>query len=324
MRTGLIVAASLALALAPFLSASTATARDIYVNNLDGDDRFTGQYPQRMSDVTGPVRTIQRALRLATQGDRIVLENTGQPYRESISLVGSRLSGYSFRPLVIEGNGAILDGSASVPPGAWEHYRGNVFRFRPPRLAYQQLFYSDRPLARVDADPEADEPPELAPLQWCLHKGHIYFSTKHERTDRPEDYYLTYACKQTGITLFHVDRVAIVDLTVQGFQLDGISLHNSARGVIVAGVTCRGNGRSGITVAGASQARISACLIGDNGSAQLLTLPCSETQIRDTALLSNTAPGWVDRGGRVYVEGKEVSGGLEELAPPPADEAGQP
>jgi hypothetical protein len=118
-----------------------------------------------------------------------------------------------------------------------------------------------------------------------------------------------------GITLYHVEHVGIVDLTIQGFQLDGISAFNSARDVTIAGVTCRGNGRSGIAVGGASQVLISACLLGDNGEAQLLTLPCSETGIQDTALLSNTAPGWVDRGGRVYVDGRRVEGGLEALAP---------
>ena len=51
---------------------------------------------------------------------------------------------------------------------------------------------------------------------------------------------------------------------------------------------------------GASLAEIDASLLGDNGQAQLLTLPYSETHLRSTHLLCNTAPGWVDQGGRVY------------------------
>ncbi|MHC4399790.1 MAG: right-handed parallel beta-helix repeat-containing protein [Planctomycetota bacterium] len=296
--------------------ASTTLARDIYVDNFAGDDAFTGQQPRSMSDMSGPVRSINRALKLARQGDRIVLKNTGEPYRESISVVGSRHSGYSARPLIIEGNGAILDGSAPVPAEAWEHYRGPVFRFRPPRLAYQQLFQNDRPVDRVIASRESDDPPPLGPLQWCLFRGHVYFSVDPDSTDLPRGHALTHTHRRVGITLFHVDRVAIANLTVQGFQLDGINACNSAREITLSGVTCRGNGRSGITVGGASQVRIDACLVGDNGEAQLTTLPCSETQITNTALLANTAPGWVDRGGRVYVEGKRVEGGLEELAPP--------
>ncbi len=320
MRTIARDCASVALAA---LLACAAAGREIYVNNVDGDDTFDGKHPKYAARA-GPVRSISRALKLASRGDRIVLENTGEPYRESVSLVGSRHSGNTLRPFVIQGNGAILDGSAPVPPEAWENYRGPVFRFRPPRLAYQQLFLGGRPVTRVIAGREADKPPELGPLEWCLYKGHIYFAVEPDATKLPQDYALRCTDKPVGITLFHVDRVAIVDLTVQGFQLDGINAHNSARRVTIAGVTCRGNGRSGITVGGASQAEIDACLVGNNGSAQLLTLPWSETAIRNTELLSNTAPGWVDQGGRVYIEGKRVRGGLEELVPDAPSQPGQP
>ena len=78
----------------------------------------------------------------------------------------------------------------------------------------------------------------------------IYFCV--ESSKLPGDYNLSYARDPTGVTLFHVDYVLIADLTVQGFQLDGINLQNSARDVTIVDVTCRGNGRSGIAVGGAS------------------------------------------------------------------------
>ena len=49
-----------------------------------------------------------------------------------------------------------------------------------------------------------------------------------------------------GITLYKVRDVAIGDLTVQGFQLDGINAFDGAFDIQLSGVTCRGNGRSGI------------------------------------------------------------------------------
>jgi hypothetical protein len=156
-------------------------------------------------------------------------------------------------------------------------------------------------------------PPKLQPRQWCLLEGQIYFCV--EPTKLPGDYKLACCHEQTGVTMFHVDRVVIADLTVQGFQLDGINLHNSARNVSLLGVTCRGNGRSGVTVGGASSAEIEASLLCDNGHAQLLTLPCSETRLRGTHLPSITAPGWIDQGGRVLVDGKPVKGGLDEFHP---------
>ena len=97
------------------------------------------------------MRTIAAALRTADSGDHIILAETEQPYRESISLVGRRHGGSTENPFVLEGNGAVLDGSADVPAAAWEHHEENVFRFRPPRMGPQQLFLDDRPAERVVA-----------------------------------------------------------------------------------------------------------------------------------------------------------------------------
>lgn len=293
--------------------ASPAGARDVYVNNQSGDDGATGFHAENKADRTGPVRTLAKALRLAQNGDHIVLANTGEPYRESVSLVGSSQGGTPARHFWIQGNGAILDGSAPVPEEAWEHFRGPVFRFRPLNSECQQLFYKDRPLPRVIASRFAAEPPKLEPLQWCLHNGALYFRVETDRM--PAQYGLTYAQKQTGITLYHVEHVTIADLAVQGFQLDGINAFNTARFVRLVNVTCRGNGRSGVFVGGASLVDIEGSVIGDNGMAQLLTEPLSETRVEQSRLLSNTAPAWVDHGGRVSIDGKPVQGGLDGRQP---------
>ena len=306
MRTLLSLAAAV---LTWLMLVSLAAGRDVYVDNLAGDDTFTGDRPDSTAARTGPVRTITRALRLARQGDRIVLAKTAEPYRESISLVGSRHSGFSFRRFVIAGNGAILDGSAPVPQEAWEHYDGPVFRFRPRHLEYQQLFLDDQPVPRVTASRPGQSPPALEPLQWCLHGAYIYFCVEWGKL--PENYPLTYADKRVGITLFHVDQVAVTDLTVQGFQLDGINAHNTARDVVIQNVTCRGNGRAGIAVGGASLVDVDECLIGNNGHAQLLVLPWSKTHVRNCQLLANTAPAVVHQGGQVYIDGRPMEGEVE-------------
>ncbi|MEN6451313.1 MAG: right-handed parallel beta-helix repeat-containing protein, partial [Thermoguttaceae bacterium] len=294
------------------LSALPSLGRDIFVDNRAGDDRSTGQQARGTSE-TGPVRTLGRALCLAQNGDAITMANTGLVYHESISLVGSRLSGSPQRPFVLRGNGAFLDGSAPIPPEAWRPYEGGVFRFRPRLMSYQQLFINDLPASRVIATGASHRPPKLRPREWCLLDGQIYFCVEPGKL--PRDYRLTCAAGRTGITLFHVENVVIADLTVQGFQLDGISAFNSVRGVSLVNVTCRGNGRSGVTVGGASAATIANSLLANNGTAQLLTLPYSETRLAATHLLSNSAPGWVEQGGRVFLNGKRIEGGLDEFRP---------
>mgnify|MGYP000929366390 CR=1 FL=1 len=302
-----------------WLAASSAAARDIYVSNGSGDDRFNGLQQAPVPGGNGPVRTLDMALRLAQQGDRIVVENTGTPYRESLSLVGSRHSGYADFPFIILGNGAVLDGSAPVPAPVWEHYRDAVFRFQPPRVEYQQLFLNGRPASRVAASAASEEPPKLNALEWCLHRGYIYFAV--EGSKLPADYPLSYAARPAGISLLAVQNVLIRDLVIQGYHLDGINALNSCQRVRVERVTCRGNGRSGVATGGASLVDLQDCVLGNNGAAQLLTLPWSETFLRRCDLLSNTAPAWVDQGGKLYRDGEEVRGGLDDFRSQPGPDA---
>ena len=276
-----------------------AAARDFFVDSRIGDNRATGQHPERSGDLTGPVRTIGKALAMAEAGDTLVLAPNSGPYHESFSLVGSRYSGAA-HPFTIRGNGAILDGTLPVQREAWEPYQGPVFRFQPRLAGYQQLYLGGRPAPRVAVAASARRPPPLQAGQWCMLGGLIYFAV--ESTKLPGDYDLRAAGRQTGITLYHVERVAIFDLVVQGFQCDGISAFNSARDVLLNGVTCRGNGRAGIAVGGASTVEILGSLLGDNGTAQLLTLPASDTRVARTQFLSNTAPGWGDHGGRTLFD----------------------
>jgi hypothetical protein len=293
---------------------SAAVGREIYVNNTTGEDRFDGSSPQALDGPVGPLKTLALAAKIARAGDKIVLAKTDQPYRESITLWGSHNSGDASLPFYIEGNGAVLDGSSVIAASDWEPYRKAIFRFRPPKLGFQQLFLNDRPAVRVHAPKQGADLPELEPLQWCLRDGVIYFCV--EPTKLPENYALSYAAMPVGITLLHVERVVIADLTIQGFQLDGINAANSAFDVRLAGLVLRGNGRSGLAVGGASEVALVAALVGNNSQAQLLTLPYSHTFVMNSNLLSNSAPAWVDQGGQTTIDGKSVSGGQEEIQTP--------
>lgn len=287
-------------------AAAPAFGRDIFVDNVAGDNARLGVRPRELGELNGPVRTIARALQLANGEDRIVLAKTGVPYRESISLVGGAHSGSREQPFVIEGNGCILEGAAPVPVELWEHDRGEVFRFRPARMAYNQLFLGGRPLKFIRPASHAGLPPKLQPLEWSLCGGYIYFCVEPGKL--PGDYPLWAPAERVGITLYEVHDVVIRDLTVQGFSLDGISVFDGVRDCVLASVTCRGNGRSGIAVANASKVRVVDALLGDNLLAQLLTEGLSVTSVEESDLLSHVAPAIVRRGGTVVVDGTPFTG----------------
>jgi hypothetical protein len=287
--------------------ANLTFARDLYVDNRAGDDRFDGGAATSVEPGLGPFRTLSRAVCAARAGDRILLANTGRAYRENISLVGSRHSGTAYSPFVIEGQGAVLDGSALVPPNAWQFAASDVFRFQPERKAYQQLFLNGYPVPRVEPAAGDTRLPRLEPQQWALVDGWIYFCVEPGKL--PQDYLLTYAKLSVGITLYKVDDVLIHNLTVQGFQLDGINFHDATGPCRLIDVTAWNNGRSGVAVVGASTAELHSCWLGANGLSQLLIVDYSTCDLIHTAVVGGAATKWiVGKNARLNVDGVPIMG----------------
>ena len=262
MRTWVMLLA-LAVALA---ACRVGVSRDLYVNNVIGNDRLSGMR-ELSNERQGPVRSIQRALRLTQPGDHVHIARTDAPYREQISISGPCLRGRADRPFIISGNGAVLDGTVVAEQGAWQHEAGDVFALRPRRLAYQQLYRGTAPAKRVRLVDFTAVDERLQPLEWALASDRILFRV--ERGQLPAAYELRHAGLQTGITLYNTEHVRIENLVIQGFQQDGINAHDLARDCVIAGVECRANGRSGISVGGLSRITISGSNLYDNGVAQL-------------------------------------------------------
>jgi len=283
------------------LAAFPAVARDVFLNNRAGDDHFDGRFEMGQGGVSGPVQSFAKALRIADSGDRIIVANTGEPYRESVSLSGLKHSGFTFKPLVIDGNGATLDGSA--PAEGWQPVAGDVLRFRPELMAFGALFAHGQPLARASAGLPSEGIPALKPLQWTLREGWIYFRVEPDRL--PDYYQLTYARLQVGLTLYKVEQVAITNLVVQGFELDGINCQD-VRTTTLDHITARWNGRSGIAVCGASHAVLDGCLVEGNGQSQLHIEGTSEVGATGCELVPKSAPNWLLLGGRLMIDGKEA------------------
>jgi hypothetical protein len=311
-------------------AAMPLAARDIFVDNTTGNDRNIGTSNTNSSLGGGPCRTIARALRVADEGDRIIIANTGEPYRESLTLFGLRNSGTPKYPFTIVGNGAVLDGSVPVNPRGWQFYDNDIFRLTPARTSYQQLFLAGIPLPRVLLDNNELRLPKLRPFHWCLFERQIYLSMKPPTEDdlayaadsgdellqqlytqepwkySPGEYDFSIAGLPVGITLYDVRNVIIADLFVQGYQLDGINAHDKAFSVELLGITARGNGRSGISIGGASRVKIAESAARYNGAAQVRTEGYSHTMIVGSEILSGTAVPLLREGGEVSIDGLNV------------------
>ncbi|HBT76865.1 MAG TPA: hypothetical protein DEB39_08040 [Planctomycetaceae bacterium] len=258
-----------------------SSGRDIFVNNKTGDDQRNGVGDRAVAETSGPVRTIRRALELARNGDRIILMPTGIPFHESITLARFKHSGQKGFPFVIEGNGAILDGTEPLEPDVWEPAGGNLFRFMPPVNTSDFVYFSiidrNRPLTYVPADRASKTVPPLEENQWTFLGGKVYLMAGNGKTPRSKaDYDLVYTSLFSGITLTHVEHVRIHDVTVQGFQIDGIAAFNSAREIVLDNVASSNNGRSGLSIGGASLLAAGFCTFAGNLETQILAQPLSK------------------------------------------------
>jgi hypothetical protein len=287
-----IAAVTLVLVLANW---SSASARDIFVNNVLGDDRRGGTMAAVGDEGIGPCRSISKALRIARPGDHIIVANTGQPYRESITVQGPCHSGLDRFPTIISGNGATLDGSQSLLGAYWEFAGETMFRTRPINKSFQQLFLSGQPLVRKQ--PLPSEFPKLAPREWCLFQGWIYFAVDPAKL--PEDYDLSCCGEQVGITLYNVHDVIIQDLNVRGFWLDGVNCHDNVSRADLLRIQSAENGRSGFSVGGCSKVRIDTCVAGGNGAAQVRLEGVCQVELLDNTLDTATAPAIVREGGKI-------------------------
>lgn len=271
-----------------------AVARDLYVDNLAGDDGRNGQSSDSRGLVSGPCRSIGRALRLAGPGDRIIVAATGEPYRESITLQGGWHSGTELQPFRIVGNGAVIDGSAPIIHSRWEHETGDLFSVELNRRSHQQLSLGDQLLVRRHRVASLDE---IQPLEWMLSGGKIYFRV--EDGFLPSSYELRAGNWPVGITLYEVRNVVISDLVVRGFQLDGVNAHDSAMRVDLVSVSANDNGRAGIVVAGSSRVRLVNCAAKGNGQSQLRVEGFCEATIAGGTFDEASAPKLIHEGGRV-------------------------
>lgn len=264
-----------------------AAARDIFVHNQAGDDRSNGATAEQVDEKLGPVRTIRRAVQIAQKCDRIVVANTGVPYRECVTLQGGRNSGLPGVPFILEGNGAVLEGSRKLSFSDWRPVGKDLFGYYPKKITYTRLYLDGKPAEQVAVPADAKSLPALEPKQWARFGGVVYFRV--EPTKMIDDYDLSASQHDVGVTLYQVEHVIVANFVVQGYRLDGFNAADNMRDALVEGVVSRGNGRSGLTVAGSSRLTVAGSVLGDNVEAQLRVEGHSIAKVEETKLLGDEA-----------------------------------
>lgn len=102
-----------------FSLCEAAAGRAIHVNPRSGADSAEGSADR-------PLATIRRAITLARPGDTIFLDPQGSPYGEQILFADK--SGTESEPIVLDGQGAVIDGSVPIRPEEWEPVSDGLYK----------------------------------------------------------------------------------------------------------------------------------------------------------------------------------------------------
>jgi hypothetical protein len=272
-RTGTGLLPGLVLGL---IAATTASADTVYIDSRLGNDGLDGSTQTQVSDHSGPVRTLTRAVRLVGPGDQIILANNGTPYMGGLSLYGLQQSGSLALPIQIIGNGCVLSGAKPVDPAAWQMVTDTVWSVTPFHKGWYQLVLDEQAVPETPCPVDAATRPELPENSWCAFQGRIYYRPPQGQ-DAP-NLKLSLADEQVGLSLVAAEHIVVRDLTIRHFRQDGVNLFDRCREVTLVNVTCEGNGRAGIVVGGTSSVqllnvtsrgnRVASLLIEDLGTAE--------------------------------------------------------
>lgn len=263
-------------------SALLATARggDIYVDNRNGNDANDGTAPTVRTILTGPVKTIARALQRIQPGDALVLTRNEEPYFESLVLAGGKYRGASTVPFVVRGNGATLCGLRRLPADGWRPAGEGLWQLNFTRKGWGRLFRNGVPYPEQVSASGQDPLTALADGSWWQQRGVVY--VRHEKRSVPTEHEWTYAAVDFGVSLVDGRFVEITDLNVLGFRIDGVNVDNASRSVVLKNVSSSQNGRAGLAVGGSSRVTLEACRFADNGRYSLLVTEAAGVGHDDT------------------------------------------
>jgi hypothetical protein len=288
------------------LVARTAWPVDRYVDNEFGDDAFDGLAPLPIAALSGPTRTISRALARARSGDTIHLANHGVAYTELLSISGPRFSQGDGATLTIEGHGAIISGALPIPASAWRALGNGLWKFAPRRKAYYQLIENGGALPEVESSGDDEPLPELEPGEWCAWRGAIHYRARPDARQTPPERSLEFAALETGLTLLDARGIRVRNLTFRHFWLDGVNASDRTHDVVLENVQLLENGRCGLYGGGTSRVSLLKGVVRGNREAQVINAELARTELREITLGEETGVPFRIRGGRVFVDGEEI------------------
>jgi Protein of unknown function (DUF1565) len=221
------------------LSGSALIAREIQVNPSTGTDSADG--------ISQPVKTIARGLKLVQAGDTVHL--MPGTYRESA--VFNNRSGEPGKPIILDGHGAVLEGSEPLKASDWQEVAPGLFRndnlLRTDEAVLQRWFFvfdgKMNHMGRTSKGASAalKMPEDLQVGEWTFLKnpsravagsqqGFGSFYIKLEQGSKLEDAHIAAPIRSAGVQFSGKNSHIIVrNVTATHVYNDGVNVHGTTR-----------------------------------------------------------------------------------------------
>jgi hypothetical protein len=215
---------------------------DVHVNQDTGNDQSDGQAPERA------VKTLHRAVAIRKPADRIIIHNTTTPYRESLELIGQM--GTPDQPLVIEGNGAVLEGLVITQPREWKDEGKGII---------STAWGADWGFTVVADGKEGNRAASLDKMEpgesfgdYTAHRGYYRLlpsqSIDKTRLETPRGF--------CGVCIDDSSHIIIRNLICQYFWNDGFNIQGDSQDIRLEDIVGRFNGDEGVSAHGTADVTV--------------------------------------------------------------------
>jgi hypothetical protein len=201
----------------------------LYVDPDTGDDSATGREK--------PLRSIARAIKLAEPGDIIHLAPV--TYFQSADFFNKH--GTLEKPIVLDGHGAVLDGSEPVRASEWEALGEGLFRrahlfprFDKAMLGRWYFLWNGRMnhMGRTSKGPSAalKKVRELAPGEWTYVEGEDAFYLRLKEGESLDAANIRYPARANGVSQGGSgSHLTVRNITSTHVYNDGFNVHGAQR-----------------------------------------------------------------------------------------------
>lgn len=243
---------------------TVASARDLYVHPVEGDDARDG-LNMKSDSKSGPVKTIARALKLAGPGDTVHLAKVAEPYRESA--VFHNRQGEPKRPIVLDGHGATITGAERVDLAQWEQPQPGLFRNTKllttnDAIIGRWFFRMNGRMNHMQRSSKGPSQPlkavtDLESGEWTFVTNESAFYIKLATDQALSDIKIEAPIRSSGVQVSgDCAHLVIRNLTTTHVHNDGFNIHGKCRDVLFENVSAIECGDDGISAHDDCQIRV--------------------------------------------------------------------